>query len=425
MCRKGCGHPASNASISSATFSLLALILAICAPLGPAYSISISSYAASIITRSSVRADAVLGLTDVSVSTSLGGVGVTTSYGDFVKSDCMGLCPGLSKDTSSRGSALLSSLKQAGNGAGQGAMACFFLSALCLFVHVVGTIMHACNLRHAPPPCANCCASAPLGLTACLVGYVLLIAGSALVWGVFGTLASAAAAYALTTVGFLGASVLWIPLSAPVLAGLALAFATIALACELGARMCCKDWKPPSAAFASPGGASTIVVLPAAAGGGWGAPPPHLPQAVYAPSYMQQPHLGMPPPPGLGHPPPRPHKEAPPIISAAAPPPAMTHWRIVTDGSDTCASFFSRARASCLAPPPPSQFHAPTPLHPCAQGTRAMRREPLSGPYPPAACAWPSEWWSLGLQPPPFSCGAAVSGLPLLPAEHALAFVAV
>ena len=396
MCRKGaCGHPAANASISSATFSLLALFFAVGAPLGPAYQINITSFI-GVFARVNLSADATLGLTSVRVSSPLAG-SATLSYSDFVASECQGLCPGIANDKTSRGSALLTLLKQAGGGAGQGAMACFFLSALCLLVHVVGTIMHACNLRHAPQPCANCCASTPLGLTASLLGYALLVAGCALVWGVFGSLASAAAAYALSSAGFLAATVAWFPLTAPVLAGVALGFATIALACELGARLCCREWAPPAAAFTSsgPAGPTVVVLHPdsaavggggGAGGGGWGVQHQHpqpLPQAVYAPSYvlppapaMAQPHYGLPPPPGMGHPPPRPHKEAPPLITAAAaPPPAMTHWRMATDGTDTCAC--AARRATRLRK---------TPRHPASPHTPSHRRSPPL-PAPVIRCA--------------------------------------
>ena len=354
MCRKGCcGHPASNASISSATFALLAIAFAAGAPLVPQYQINITSYI-GLYLRTSITADVVLGLSTIQVSSSFLG-GATISYSDFLKSNCEGLCVGISSDL--RASSFLSLLKMAGNGAGQGAMACFFASALCLLVHVVSTIMHACNLRHAPPPCAYCCASAPLGLTFMVLGYLLLVAGAAIVWGVFGGLAVAAAAYAQLGAGLLLANVWWFPLGGPVMAGLALAFATIALFCELGARLCCKNWAPPGAALAGSGGAAdgvrTVVVLPAAlsgvgvgggggGGGGWGLPPPHqpLPHAVYA---------HPPPPPGMwgGAPPP---KEAPPLVMA--PPPPLWHWRQVTDGKDTCACCARCAlRSRCRSPP--------------------------------------------------------------------------
>ena len=401
MCGKSCGHPAANSAISSSTFSLLAIIFAI----GAAASSQFIIQAVIPFTFSTTsNAFIFFSFTNVCV------VDVTSStncqsYQAFLDSQCQGLCPSIATAQTPTTLALRSALQNAPS-AGSAAIAFYALAVILWLIHTVSSIGFACNLRtkEPAPPCSTCFSSAGVGMTFCALGFVCFVIAAAIGWAVFSALARAGFNYVVAnpTVLLGWSSIIWYGGPGAALSGVALAFALVSLCCEMGARFCCKDWKPPAAELAGAFPSNTIVVQPA-----W--QQVAMPTPVYAPApvgypvkqappgiepsgaiafanpVQQQPQLAPQQPASNPQAPEPAAPEAPGVVQVGStppprppppsgPPPGQT-WRAISDGKATCACAQGRTLRTRLGreefflplthfPPPHYCCPLPPPLTP-------------------------------------------------------------
>ena len=314
MCNCCNTHPAGNAAISSATFSILSLLFAIIAVSTPFYSLESLIYRTTRLY--SITVD--FGLTFLLLRDPTAASSFTGTYASFVSSYCEGWC----KDTPNvAGSVSAAQLRTALTNAGSagGAAAAFFSFAIIFwFIHTVSTICHACNLRSkATTPICNPVFSGTLvGLIFCVAGFVCFIIAASISWAVFSNLAILSskflAPYSLSSY----TPITVYPSAGAILSGLCLVFAVVAISCEFSARFCCKSWKPSTASLSSAAPTTVIMVQPPTL------MQPPMAQYVSTVSPVFQPQYAAPP------------KSPPPGIMTS-------HWRTVSNGTETCESVTS------------------------------------------------------------------------------------
>ena len=307
MCGKSCGHPAANSAISSATFQLLAIIFAIAAAASSQFVVSATFFSSSSLSNAYVY----FSFTSVCVVSPFEAT-TCDPYPAFIEGDCRGLCPGLASSSSPSARALLVALRGAPS-AGAAADAFYSFAVIFWLLHTTSTIMLACNMRRKDQAavhtsCSECFSSTAVGMTFCCLGFACFTIAAAIGWGVFSSLARLAFNYVVSGGSGLGlgwSSVSWFGGPGAALSGVGMAWALVALGCELGARFCCQSWQPPSAGLARPGALGTTIVVQQP----WSVLQPNPLQPLYGfseglPKQQQPFPLG--PPPGIAGPTPAP-----------------------------------------------------------------------------------------------------------------------
>lgn len=225
---------------------------------------------------------------------------------------------------------------------GSAVIAFYVFSIIALLLHTVSTIMFACNIRakSQTPPCPVKFTTALFGLSFAIVGFVCYVIAAAITWGIFGALVAKYVS---------GSSISIITAPGAGLAGTGLVFVIIALSCELGSKLCCKDWKPPSTpVFNQP---TTVIV--SSGGLGYGAPVIHQQQQQQG-GYV----TGNP----IQYPMAAEAKAAPPLITQQP----QTQWRVQTNGTETCEYLPSPLTRYCLSSLPLLTLPPPFTLLPYA-----------------------------------------------------------
>lgn len=151
--------------------------------------------------------------------------------------------------------------------AGPAVIVFYVFAIIALLLHTVSTIMFACNLRSKTPaqPCPAQFTLAPYGITFASVGITCFLIAAAITWGVFGGLIDKYLS-TFSSTGILSLYIVTYPGAGLAVTGLL--YMVVAWACEMGSKLCCKDWKPPTPGVFNQQAPTTVIVTNGMHGGG-------------------------------------------------------------------------------------------------------------------------------------------------------------